>query len=630
MCGIAGFVRYSGENLGEDSTLLEKMTRSIFYRGPDAAGFGLHDGVAFGMRRLKIIDLAGGSQPIYNEDRTVWCVFNGEIYNYRQLRSELQQRGHRFTTESDTEVIVHGYEEWGDRFVEHLNGMFAIALHDRKNRRVLLARDHLGIKPLYFALHKEKLLFGSEIKALLAVDGLQEKKLNINALADFLSWEYVPGRDTLLDGVEKLLPGELLTLQITAGDIKRRKYWDIPFIKDSDKQQLSSVEWEERVFQQIQKSTQMQMVSDVPLGAFLSGGVDSSLIVANMGAVGAAQTFSIGFDDPSYNELAWARKVAEHIGARHIDEIIRPDVLSLFETLMLHFDDPIGDFSIFPTWLVSRLAKKHVTVALSGDGGDELFAGYETLLADQKAQIYQQCPRWLRNNVVGPLGRLLPPGVKKKGLRNKIKRFIEGAGYAESLSHTRWRLFVGELMRQELFTPEALADISRPVSHHIDCLFAEAGERDRLEKSLYVDVRSYLCDNILPKVDRMSMAVSLETRVPLLDKDLVELAFQIPSRFKLEGNETKAILKRVAARVLPRECVYRPKEGFSIPIKHWLNNEFSPLVDQYLNIEEIRAAGIFRPETIARLKEEHRNGSANHSHILWALIVFHSWQRHWL
>ncbi len=390
---------------------------------------------------------------------------------------------------------------------------------------------------------------------------------------------------------------------------------------------VSAEDWEDSIFEQVQKSTRMQMISDVPLGAFLSGGVDSSLIAASMGQV---QTFSIGFDDPTYNELAWARKVAEHIGVTHRDEIIRPDVVSLFDKLMHFMDDPIGDFSIFPTYLVSQLARNHVKVVLSGDGGDELFAGYETYLAQDKARFYQRLPAWLRGKIIAPFMSSLRPVDKKKGLLNKAKRFVEGTSFPESLSHARWRIFVSDMLRQELFTQDALAEMTTPPGAHIEGLFEEAGDRDALARSLYVDVRSYLCDNILTKVDRMSMAVSLETRVPYLDKDLVELAFRVPSKFKLEGNETKAILKRVAARLVPKECVYRPKEGFSIPIKHWLNSEFKPLLEGYLNEKDIQQDGLFNWQTVKRLKKEHHQGTANHSHILWALIVFHDWQKRWL
>ncbi|WP_319549712.1 asparagine synthase (glutamine-hydrolyzing) [Desulfogranum marinum] len=624
MCGIAGFVRFCGENKTSDTNCLEEMVQTLYHRGPDEKGLAIHHGVAMGMRRLAIIDLSGGTQPIYNEDKSIWTVFNGEIYNFPQLKKELQQYGHIFRTDSDTEVIVHGYEQWGADFVKRLNGMFAIALHDMNKKCFILARDHLGIKPLYFSFQKDRLLFGSEIKALLTTPWVQ-RSLNMEALAEFLAWEYTPGTATLFKDIQKLLPGQLLHINLNAPQCSPKSFWDIP-LSSPLSPSLSEHEWEEKILAQVQASTQMQMISDVPLGAFLSGGVDSSLIAACMGKV---QTFSIGFDDPTYNELTWARKVADHIGVEHRDEIIRPDIVSLFDQLMHFMDDPIGDFSIFPTFLVSQLARRHVTVALSGDGGDELFAGYESYLAQEKARIYQRIPAWMRQSLIEPIISGLKPSPQKKGLVNKAKRFIEGAAYPESLSHARWRLFVSDTLRENLLSPDALQQVKNPAAHHIEQLFQQAGNRGELDQSLYVDVKSYLSDNILTKVDRMSMAVSLETRVPLLDKDLVEMAFQVPENFKLSGNETKSILKKVASRLVPKECIYRPKEGFSIPIKHWLNTEFKPLMDEHLNKQSIDQGGIFQWPTIKRLKQEHSSGQANHSHILWALIVFHDWNKRW-
>jgi asparagine synthase (glutamine-hydrolysing) len=625
MCGIAGFIRFSGHNEESDQARLDGMVRTLLHRGPDEDGMAMQDGVAMGMRRLSIIDLAGGTQPIYNEDKTVWTVYNGEIYNFPELKKELARRGHRFATNTDTEVIVHGYEEFGSAFVTRLNGMFGIALHDSRNHRFILARDHIGIKPLYYFFSGRHLVFGSEIKALLA-SGLVDPALDMEGLAAFLSWEYVPGEGTLLQGIHKLLPGQMLSLDLEKPTCSPETFWDIPGPSGEDAH-LTDQEWEEQVLAQIRKSTRMQMISDVPLGAFLSGGVDSSLIAATMGE---ARTFSIGFDDPTYNELGWARKVADHLGVDHRDEIIRPDVVQLFEKLMHFMDDPIGDFSIFPTYLVSRLARKHVTVALSGDGGDELFGGYETYLAQDKARIYARIPSFIRSGLLEPAIHSLRPSSKKKGLVNKARRFVEGAAFPVEMAHARWRIFVGDRMRSRMFSDEALENIQKPAAAHITDLFQRAGNRGDLDRGLYVDVKSYLCDNILTKVDRMSMAVSLETRVPYLDTDLVELAFRVPERLKLQGNETKVILKRLAARFVPRECVYRPKEGFSIPIKHWLNNEFRPLLEEHLNEDTIRRQGIFRWKTIDRLKREHQAGKENHSHILWSLIVFHDWQNRWL
>lgn len=624
MCGIAGVVSFQN-NPTISNDKLKAMVDTLYHRGPDEAGMAIHGNAALGMRRLSIIDLSGGSQPIYNEDKSIWTVFNGEIYNFPDLKKELTDKGHVFKTNTDTEVIVHGYEEWGMDFPKHLNGMFAIALHDQKKNKFILVRDHIGIKPVYYSFSNKRIVFGSEIKAILETK-LVEKELDMNALGEFLSWEYIPGESTLIRSVRKLEPGKFIEIDISNPKCNPQEYWDVPFYNGSAKK-LSEAEWIEKIDWQIQKSTKMQMISDVPLGAFLSGGVDSSLIAASMGNV---KTFSIGFDDPTYNELDWARKVADHLGVDHKDEIIKPDVLDLFNHLMQFMDDPIGDFSIFPTYLVSRLARKHVTVSLSGDGGDELFGGYETYLANNKANQFQKIPSFLRKGMIEPVINSINPTAKKKGLINKSKRFVEGLQYENELSHTRWRLFIGDAVKQNLFTKDSYSDISVNSADHIVKLFNKAGDRGELNRSLYVDVKSYLVDNILTKVDRMSMAVSLEARVPYLDPDVVDLAFQVPESLKADSNTTKIILKKVAAKHVPSECVYRPKEGFSIPIKNWLNNEFKPLMNDLLDEKKIKAEGIFNSTMINNLKSEHQTGTANHSHILWALIVFHDWKNRWL
>jgi asparagine synthase (glutamine-hydrolysing) len=355
--------------------------------------------------------------------------------------------------------------------------------------------------------------------------------------------------------------------------------------------------------------------------------VDSSLVVSAMGP--GAHTFSIGFDDPSYNELAWSRRVAAHLGTRHETEIIRPDVAALFERLMHYMDDPIGDFSIFPTYLVSRLARTHVTVSLSGDGGDEVFGGYETYLAQIHARSWARLPQWLRGGVLQPAAAGLRPRQSKKGTVNKLKRFVEGAANDPALGHARWRLFLGDALRTELFTPAAVSAMEEPLGAHIGRLAAEAGDRSEIDRALYVDLRSYLSDNCLVKVDRMSMACSLEARVPLLDPGVVELAFRMPAELKVTPRQTKVMLKRVAARHVPAECVYRAKEGFSIPIKHWLSTSFRPHLEELLEPSRLRAEGLFEPGAVERLKREHFEGRANHSHLLWGLLVFHEWRRRW-
>ena len=559
MCGIAGVVSFGG---GEPPTeeLLRAMCDQIVHRGPDDHGCDVCDGVGLGMRRLSIIDLAGGHQPIFNEDGTVRVVYNGEIYNYRELRHELEERGHRFRTASDTEVIVHLWEEHGADFPKRLNGMFAIALYDSRQRRILLARDHVGIKPLFYAITDSHLVFGSEIKVLLT-SGLIPRELDLTALGEFMAWEYVPGRGTLIRSVRKLEAAHTLEVQLRspgeAPTIRVQQFWNVPD-PPSDPPGQSDDAWADDVDEAIHRSVERQLVSDVPLGAFLSGGVDSSLVVA---AMGDAQTFSIGFDDPTYNELAWARRVADHLGVSHDFEVIQPTVVDMFDDLMNFMDDPIGDFSIFPTYLVSRHARKSVTVALSGDGGDELFGGYETYLAQDKARLWRRVPRFLRAGVAEPVIRALRPTAKKKGLINKAKRFVEGLEHQDALGHARWRMFVGESLRHSLFTAEAQSGMAYGSERHILELREEAAFRDELDQSLYIDFRSYLVDNCLVKVDRMSMACSLETRVPLLDKDLVELAFRVPSNLKVSGGQTKDLLKRVAARHVPKGLRLQAQRG---------------------------------------------------------------------
>jgi asparagine synthase (glutamine-hydrolysing) len=502
--------------------------------------------------------------------------------------------------------------------------MFAIALHDLRSNRVALVRDHFGIKPLYYAWLDGRLVFGSEVKALLA-SGIVPRELDLDALGEFLSWEYVPAPRTLLRGVRKLLPGGMLELDLTSGVLTESAWWEPPMADGAAGLPASEREWEEAIEAMVRRAVARQLMSDVPLGAFLSGGVDSSLVVA---AMGPARTYSIGFDDPTYDETGCSQQVAANLGVAHTVEVIRPDAMALFGELMRYMDDPIADVSIFPTYLVSRLARREVKVALSGDGGDEVFGGYETYAAQSVARLWRRIPV-----PAGAAARLvagqLRPTASKKGLVNTALRFLEGAGHDPRLGHARWRLFVGERLRDELFTPEARAAMPTAVGAHVLRLMDEAGPRGEVDRALYVDLRSYLADNCLVKVDRMAMACSLEVRVPLLDPELVALAFRMPERYKVAGPRTKVLLKRVAARHVPHGCVYRRKQGFSVPMKQWLNREFRPLVDELLDPDRLRSEGIFRVDTVERLKAEHRRQERNHSHVLWALVVFQDWRMRW-
>lgn len=631
MCGIAGmaFPRSGPE---PDRATLRSMADRLRHRGPDDQAVDVSGSVGFAMRRLAIIDVEGGRQPFWNEDRSVRAVFNGEIYNFRELRRELERTGHRFRTDTDGEVLVHAWEEDGADLLHRLNGMFAFALHDTARNRLFLARDRFGVKPLYWARVDDGLLFGSEVKALLASPRLRPE-LELDALGDFLAWEYVPAPRTLMSGVQKLGPGRCLTVDLDTFRMNEARWYFLPEAAArhdaADLPADDDVEgWVDAVDARLRKAVRRQMVSDVPLGAFLSGGVDSSLVAADMGA--GTRTFSIGFDDPSYNETSWASRVADHLGVSHRTEILRPDVLDLFDRLMRQMDDPIGDFSIFPTYLVSRLAREEVKVVLTGDGGDELFGGYETYRAQELARVWERIPRTLRKRVLEPaLLGLRPRSGKKKGLVNKTLRFVQGLQHPGKLGHARWRLFAGDGLRAELFTPEALRELRTPPGEHLTRIRRDVGSLDPVDRGLLVDVYSYLTDNCLVKVDRMSMAASLEARVPFLDHELAELAFRVPPGLKVGPRRTKPLLKRLASRYVPEECVYRPKEGFSIPLKNWLRGPFRPLLEDRLAVGRLDDEGLFRSGTVRRLKDEHMSGAANHSHVLWSMLVFQDWRQRW-
>ena len=625
MCGIAGIVELG--NGPVDAALLRRMCDTLTHRGPDDRGFDVRGGVGLGMTRLAVIDLETGDQPYASEDGAISAVFNGEIYNFAELRVGLEARGHRFAGRGDGEVIVHLWEERGPATLDALEGMFALAVHDARSKRLWLARDRLGVKPLFAAARADRLLFGSEVKAILAAGGV-ERAVDEPALDEFLAWEYVPAPRTLFAGIEKIEAGGLLEVDLATHAVERRRWWRLDTEALGARAAARTGTGEGRaddVDALIGRSVGEQLVADVPLGAFLSGGVDSSLVAAHMTR---ASTFSIGFDDPSYDELPWADFVAKHLGTDHRTRVLRATSDDLFDTLMHHLDDPIADVSVFPTYLVSQLAREHVTVALSGDGGDELFGGYETYVAQEVARLWRRCPRPIRAAASAALGAL-PPAAAKKGLRNKARRFVDGFERPPELEHARWRQFLSAELRRDLYAPEWLAALPPDPGEHVHEAFRDAEGLPALGRRLYVDMRSYLADNCLVKVDRMSMAHSLEVRVPLLATPVVEAAFALPDREKLRGLATKPLLKRIAARYVPRECVYRPKEGFSIPMKHWLSGELRPRLEDLLSAERLRREGRFRVDTVERLKREHFDGRENHAHLLWALIVYQDWRDRW-
>lgn len=620
MCGICGVTYFDRErNVLEH--LVKSMCDVIRHRGPDDEGWITKGNYGIGMRRLSIIDLFTGRQPISNEDGSIWIVFNGEIYNHVELRNKLIKKGHKFQTKCDTEVIVHAYEEYGEECPKKLNGMFGFAILDLKKQILFLARDRLGIKPLYYYHDSKKFAFGSELKSILQVPNIP-REVDLRALDLFLTFEYIPSPYSIFQGIRKLPPGHSLTLK--DGRINIREYWDLDF----DEKDIPEGELCEQLLELFQDAVKIRLMSDVPLGAFLSGGIDSSAIVAMMSRVmdRPVKTFSIGFKEDTYNESHYAQQIANHFNTEHHVEIIEPNALELAEKLVGFLDEPFGDFSIFPTYLVSKMARKHVTVSLSGDGGDELFAGYDTYIANKAGRAYERLPRLLRN-AMHPILSRIPPTEKKKGLINRAKRFVEGMELPADLEHTRWMIFLQEGEKNKLYSDDLQDTLNGSDSFEfIRNYFNRVNTSDPLNRQLYVDIKSYLVDNILVKVDRMSMATSLETRVPFLDHRFVEFSATIPSRLKLQGKNTKYLFKKAMGDVLPPQILNRSKEGFSIPIKNWLKEDLKPLMLEVLDQQKIKREGFFNTNYVEQLKKEHLSGKENHSHRLWSMMVFGIWQ----
>jgi asparagine synthase (glutamine-hydrolysing) len=620
MCGISGIYQFSGEcPIAPDD--IRRMCQVLAHRGPDDEGIYIHGTAGIGMRRLSIIDLQSGHQPIANEDESLWVVFNGEIYNHRELRHDLEAMGHRFRTQSDTEAIVHAYEAFGERCVERMNGMFAFAVLDQKRQALFLARDRLGIKPLYYFVDAQRLLFGSEIKAILSHDDVP-RELDFAALDSFLTFEYVGGPQSIFKAIKKLPAGHTMT--VTPQGVAVARYWDVAQTAGDE----DETAYCERLSTTLKSAVQYRLLSDVPLGALLSGGIDSSTVVGLMAEQLATpvETFSIGFEEDTYNELDYARQISRHFQTHHHEQILRPDAIELTEKVIRHCDEPLADFSVFPTYLVSVFAREYVTVALSGDGGDELFAGYDHYKAQKLDGYYRRLPRAVRTHVIAYLLERIPPTAQKKGLINKAKRFIEGAALPSDLAHTRWMTFLTAADKSQLYSPELRRELKEVDAHaFIRRYLARTGIDDPLGEQLLLDLKTYLVDDILVKVDRMSMATALEVRVPFLDYRVVELAASIPSRLKLKGWTSKYLLKQAMASLLPPSILHKKKEGFSIPMKNWLKEELKPLLLDALSPDRVRCRGYFNAAYIERLVSEHLAGTQNHSHKLWPLVLFEIW-----
>lgn len=619
MCGICGVFELERGHIPLE-VLVHRMNETIIHRGPDDEGIYVSGGIGLGFRRLSIIDLQGGHQPISNEDGTIWVMLNGEIYNYLELRRDLEQRGHRFATHSDTESIVHLYEEYGERCFDKLRGMFAIALWDSRERKLLLARDRVGKKPLFYSADRERILFGSELKALLA-GGASTNGIDPHALSDYFSFGYIPAPKTIYRSVLKVLPGHYIVA--TEAGVRDACYWDLAF---GEIESHTEEEWCEIVRHDLCEATRVRLMSDVPLGAFLSGGIDSSSIVAAMTRIMSrpVTTCSIGFDAKQYDETAYARQIAKQFGADHHESVVHPAALDIVDKLAWHFDEPFADSSAVPTYYVSKIAREHVTVALGGDGGDENFAGYRRYIFDSyENQLRRFVPGWMRRAVFGPLGKWYPPLAA-------APRVFRAKATLQSLSRTPLQGYFNSMSifrpddKSRLFTREFARTLGGYDSITVfENYYDRAGTDDLLSKIQYVDIKTYLPDDILAKVDRASMAVSLEVRAPLLDHHLMERLATMPSSLKLRGRTGKYILKKALQPVLPSDVLYRSKQGFAVPLDQWFRGELKDLASAYL----FRSGdGIFDPKFLQRIWKQHQSGHYDRSAHLWSILMFRKWQ----
>jgi asparagine synthase (glutamine-hydrolysing) len=625
MCGIAGFVGPG------DRDHLEKMVKLLVHRGPDDEGLFVAPGIGLGMRRLSIIDLASGRQPIANEDETLRVVFNGEIYNFRDLRSDLLRRGHRFRTQSDTEVILHLYEEVGPACVERLRGMFAFALWDASRKRLLLARDRMGKKPLYYWHRNGLFLFASEIKALLSHPAVS-RSLDWTALHHYLAFGYTPADRSIFEGIVKLPPAHTAILQ--GGALTRQRYWALPRGDAIPESRTSIQEVTARVRTVLREAVRLRLESDVPLGVFLSGGIDSSAVVASMREVTSQRiaTFSVGFGRAasSFDELPYARMVAERFETDHHEEILEPKVADLLPALVHHFDEPFADSSAIPTFVVAQATARHVKVALSGIGGDETFAGYPRYLGLRLSERYAMLPRWLRSIPGAMLPRLIPESEASRNLGDWARRFLGGAEQPLPDRYLGWTRFFGEADLASLATPALRRHWQGSVDAPQRAAFAGRAHDDPVDGAFRIDLDAYLPDDLLTMADRMSMAHSLELRAPFCDHEVVEESLRIPSGVKLPGFHLKALLKAAFADVLPPRVLSHRKQGFMIPLGRWLRTDLRNPMEDLLSPDRVRTRGLFIPDAIEALKREHSSQVRSHSDRLWTLMMAELWMRHYL
>ena len=629
MCGIAGLLDLRARPV--NSSLVRGLCNVLAHRGPDDEGYYIEGPVALGQRRLAILDLAGGRQPMSNEDGTIWVTFNGEIYNFRELRARLEGLGHRFATCSDTEAIVHAYEQYGPACVKELRGMFAFALWDQPRQTLFLARDRAGKKPLFYAEVDGQWAFASELHALLQHPGLA-REVDWAALDDYLTYGYVPAPKTIFRGVRKVPPAHWLTVRLRPdgsgdSDVHVERYWQLAY---EPKLRLSEEDAADGLLEVLREAVRLRMIADVPLGALLSGGIDSSIVVALMSQLSdrPVKTFSIGFDDQEFNELPHARRVAERCGTEHHELIVRPNALEVLPTLVRHYGEPYADSSAIPSYYVAKLTREHVKVALNGDGGDECFAGYERYAGGLAADRYGRIPAAVRRLAIEPLSRLIPAGGSRRSRLRQARRFLEVAGKPAPERYLRWIGYVRTGEKADLYSADFQEQLA---GHRAESWLLEMWEQltaaglGPLDRMLALDVQSYLPYDLLVKMDIATMANSLEARSPFLDHEVMEFCARLPASYKLRGMRLKHLLKKAGAGLLPPETLARRKMGFGVPVGNWMRRELRSWTEDLLLSPRALKRGYFEPNALRHLVDAHLEGREDRSFQLWALVWLELW-----
>ncbi len=607
------------------------MRDSLTSRGPDEAGHRIYRNVGIASRRLSILDLADGQMPMGNEDGSVWVVFNGEIYNFDELRGRLIEKGHVFKTRGDTETLLHAYEEYGSDCVSYFNGMFAFAIHDQKAGKIFMARDRLGEKPLHYYWDGNLFLFGSEIKSLLAHHAVP-RRLDPLSLSKYLTYEYVPAPHTLFQNIKKVEPGHWLSLDIHGRQLTQETYWDLPLTDDNINYQ-SEEGYAEELLHRLDESVKMRLVSDVPIGVFLSGGIDSSMVAALAARHhnGPLKAFTVAFDDPSFDESKHARQVAAHLSLEHHVEMCEVRLMpEKIPSMLSYLDEPIGDASFVPTHMLSHFAGSHLKVVLGGDGCDELLAGYPTYQALKLIRFYNVFPSEIRA-MINRMAGMLPVSRANISFDFKIKQLLRGAGVSPEVMFFLWMGSFNESEKRELLTPSIRSSIfKKNVFEDLFDYIKQSNLKGEMERALYLSTKLYLQDDILVKVDRASMANSLEVRAPFLDHTLVEFIAHLPTPLKLHKLTGKYLLKKAASKLLPKNIIHRRKKGFGMPVGNWINGQLAPLFNEVLSPSNLERGGLFDPVFVAGLLQRHRSGAQDNRKFLWTLFAFQLWHEKWM